>query len=329
MSSSAFRLRICLVPVLALLLGACSPARRSPQTAPTPDDASRASVSGVVSRAETENVALATRPAGFTKIAQQQAGLTTAQRRLVDSLCPLGEPKVDPAFGYGKTHVVARRGYALEHSDADRIPIWVCERLLPDQLGGNLTRANPFAPDPDLPGNARAELKDYKGSGFDRGHQAPAGDQTVDEQLKNETFYLSNMAPQAPRLNQRIWARLEDQVREWALTRKQLWAITGPLFYDPEEEDPSTADGRVEYTVLNGRVAVPTHFYKLVAAQAANGTWEFLAFVLENKGYPESVKLDQFIVSVQWLEERAGVDLVPKLPSAQAGVLSSRPSLWP
>ena len=160
-------------------------------------------------------------------------------------------------------------------------------------------------------------------------HQAPAGDQTVDETLKNETFYLSNMSPQAPLLNQKIWARLEDQVRQWATNRHEVWVITGPMFYDPDEEDPNTADGRVDYTILNGRVSVPTHFYKLVAAKRSDGKWDLLAFVLENHGYPQSARLEQFLVPIQWAEDRAGIDLLPNLPQSQANVLTQTPTMWP
>jgi DNA/RNA endonuclease G (NUC1) len=113
------------------------------------------------------------------------------------------------------------------------------------------------------------------------------------------------------------------------MARGEVWVITGPLFYDPDEENASTADGRVEYTILNGRVSVPTHFYKLVASHSSTGAWQFLPFVLENRGYPSSTQLGQFIVPVQWIQDRAGIDLVPKLPTSQAAVLSLKPTMWP
>lgn len=97
----------------------------------------------------------------------------------------------------------------LEHSAVEKIPLWVAEHVTAAQFGGDVTRDDKFQPDPLLKPGARAELADYKGSGYDRGHQAPAGNETRDEKLKSETFYLSNMAPQAPRMNQQIWRKLE------------------------------------------------------------------------------------------------------------------------
>jgi DNA/RNA endonuclease G (NUC1) len=72
---------------------------------------------------------------------------------------------------------------------------------------------------------------------------APAGNQTVDDQRKLETFYLSNMVPQLQVHNGEIWAALEDQARDWAHARGKAYIITGPMFYDPAEEAPQTADG--------------------------------------------------------------------------------------
>src|SRR5262249_36778264 len=138
----------------------------------------------------------------------------------IDRNCPFGMPTTDPAWRHGPTRVVVRDGYVLQHSAVDKIPLWVCEQVTRDQLTGSLGRENPFKPDPMLPVGQRAELSDYRGSGYDRGHQAPAGDQTVDRRLKNETFFLSNMAPQSPPLNQRAWAALEDLARSWVLEQK-------------------------------------------------------------------------------------------------------------
>ena len=87
----------------------------------------------------------------------------------------------------GPTELVVRRGYVLEHSSADKTPLWVCEHVTADQLAGHLKRHDKFIPDPNLNG-PKSYPQDYKGSGYERGHQAPAGNQTVDSVLKDETF---------------------------------------------------------------------------------------------------------------------------------------------
>jgi len=146
----------------------------------------------------------AIRPAVHTALAAPQANFTQDQLARIEQNCPFGRPRLDPSFGFGPTRFVIRRGYVLEHSSLDKIPLWVCEGVSKDQLEGSEARTNPFQADPELPAGERAELRDYKNSGYDRGHQAPAGDQTTNLELKRETFYLSNMAPQIPKLNQQI-----------------------------------------------------------------------------------------------------------------------------
>src|SRR5262249_29635414 len=137
--------------------------------------------------------------------------------------------------------------------------------------------------------------------------------QKVDEQLRKETFFLSNIAPQVGRnFNQSVWADLEDTVRGWTRKRKETWIITGGMFYDPAEENPSTADGFVNITVIgDDEVEVPTHLFKIVVAKNAAGAWESLAFVYENTSYPKDEDPENHLQSIDWIEERTGFDFMP------------------
>jgi len=247
--------------------------------------------------------------------------------------CPLGNPVRDTiARSFGPTRVLVRESYSLEHSAHDKIPLWVCEHLSRADVTGSLGRPKPepFAPDPDLAVGERAELKDYRGSGFDRGHQAPSADQTRVPRAQVETYYLSNMAPQAPKLNQQIWKALEDQVRKWVIERGELYVVTGPLFYDPKEESPTTANGLVPHAVIGpDEVAVPTHFFKVVVAPPRDGHgWEAQAFVMENRGYVRPFDLSASLVRLSWLEERTGLTILPQLPRADEAIKMADPVLW-
>lgn len=249
-----------------------------------------------------------------------QAGFTPEEKDIIADKCKFGLPKPQPGAALGQIKVIVRDGYVLGHSSHDRIPYWVCEHAQKPDLAGKLKRKDgnkpdPFKPDPKLDGFPRAELKDYKGSGYDRGHMAPAGDQNRERRLKNETFYLSNMVPQiGPTYNRGIWKALEEAVRGWAIDRNEAWIITGPLFYDPLEEDESTADGEVPYyTIGDDEVAVPTHCYKIVFAKK-DGEWQSIAFVLENKTYGKPFQLKPYIVTVKWIEDRAGLDFFSEFP---------------
>src|SRR5262245_55634777 len=144
-----------------------------------------------------------------TKFTGIEAISAKDQARLDDN-CPDGAPKALPDWPLGKTEMIFRDGYVLEHSSEWKVPYWVCESLDDGDLHGSVPRHDNFRADTTLTPGLRAELTDYKKSGFDRGHQSPAGDQTQSATRKDETFFLSNMVPQNGNQNQQIWAALED-----------------------------------------------------------------------------------------------------------------------
>lgn len=261
-----------------------------------------------------------------------QYALTPAQTASFATNCPSGTPILEPTWDHGPVRPVARAGYALVHSSVDLIPLFVCEGITVAQISGPLPRPEPepFRPEPDLPTDARAELADYRNSGYDRGHMAPSADQTVDATLQADTFYLSNMAPQVGvGFNRSRWMHLEDTVRGWLRSRGGGWILTGPLFFDPEEEDPATRDGVIDYFTVGGNaVAVPTHFYKIVVAESAGGT-EAIAFVYENRAYPNTESIAAHVVAIDWIEARTGLDFLPDLDAATQVALESAPAgLW-
>lgn len=268
---------------------------------------------------------------------QQQSGLTPEQQAMLDDNCPLGTPQRTQPTGvfweHGPTHMVYREGYVLEHSDIDKIPLWVCEKVTAGEAQGNVPRPEPgpFKPDPQLNDGERSEKADYYGSGYDRGHMAPAGNQRSSQRLVDETFYLSNMAPQIGiRFNRHAWKQLELLVRDWAIARGSAFVITGGLFFDPEEESSATADGIIEYfTIGPGEVAVPTHFYKIVVAEDDNGQWQAIAFVMAHRRYDGPQDFSNFIESIDWIEKQTALDFMPNLNPIEANNLESQPSaMW-
>lgn len=275
----------------------------------------------------------ARRPAPQTAL-RTEAGFTPGQIAMIEDNCGLlGMPELDPEYPHGSTEFVIREGYVLQHSSEDKIPRWVCEHVTAQEVASNssVRRRDRFAPDPQLAGKPRAELTDYRRSGFDRGHQAPAGNQNSVQRLKDETFFLSNMTPQTGAHNQQIWADLEHTTRDWVDNGivASAFIITGGFFYDPEEENTATADGIIEYSIIgSGAVAVPTHYFKIVYSPDATGAIQAVAFVHENRGYPRPFNHAAHIKPIDWIEERAGIDFFPDLDpteeqrvEGQAGVL--------
>ncbi len=151
--------------------------------------------------------------------------------------------------------LLCRTGHLLAHSSENKTPIWVAEHLTADKAASTeVPRYNTFQADPDLEKGKRSELSDYKGSGYDRGHMAPAADMKWSQDAMVQCFYLSNMIPQVGKgMNQGIWARLEENVRKWAISRAEVYIFTGLIY-----------DGGVTKTIGKNKVAVPSHIYKIV-----------------------------------------------------------------
>jgi endonuclease G len=221
--------------------------------------------------------------------------------------------------------VLCRLGYVLSHNSEHKTPDWAIERLTPDRFSGPGDRdaqGNPFAADPDLKGGPRAELNDYKGSGFDRGHMAPAASMKFSEDATKESFYLSNMSPQVGKgLNRSIWADLEALTRDWACERGEVIAITGPI-YDTEKPKG----------IGDNKVAIPNAFYK-IAYDPKNH--KAIAFILPNKAIDKKGKkswdvLKDYIVPVSEVESRVDIDFLSALPKRERNRIEPLKSvMWP
>ncbi|CAN7784579.1 DNA/RNA non-specific endonuclease [Variovorax sp. LjRoot175] len=159
--------------------------------------------------------------------------------------------------------------FAVLYSGLSKTPLVVVERLSRAQIedAKDEQRTEQFFPDPRLPAGARAELSDYVGSGLDRGHMAPAGDQP-DQQSMAQSFALSNMIPQDPTNNRKIWSKVEKDVRKFARrAHGAVYVFSGPMFNGPRR------------TIGANRVWVPSAMFKLVYDEAGGRSW---AYILPN-----------------------------------------------
>jgi len=199
-------------------------------------------------------------------------------------------------LGLPGTHgdLLCRKGHLLSHYATYKTPIWVIEHMTTKKARGTLPRDNKFRPDPDLKKGMRAELADYKGTDFDRGHMAPSADMRWGRQAMKECFYLSNMVPQVGvGMNQGIWKDLEEHVRNWVMNRGELYLFTGPIY-----------DGGIQQTVGKNEVAVPSHLYKIVYDPIKA---EAIAFIMPNQKL-DSADMPKYIVTIREIEKKAGLD---------------------
>lgn len=221
------------------------------------------------------------------------------------------------------SHLLVREGYVVEYDSRLKLPIWIQYELNPIEVTGHAERSDDFRADTEVPYGYRSELSDYSGSDFDRGHMAPAADMKRSINVMSESFLLSNMAPQVGvGFNRHIWKNLEDAIRGWVQQRGGLTIITGPVFYP--------ADNKITYQLIgDNRVAVPTHFFKIVLDNNDQNKPDVLAFLLPNQSL-SGQHYKNFLVSIDNIEKLTGMDFLSDLPkSIQSSIESQTPSeVW-
>lgn len=158
--------------------------------------------------------------------------------------------------------------FAILHSGESKTPVFVAQRLNRASIADTgEKRTDRFFPDARLRSAERASLDDYQGSGFDRGHMAPAGDMPT-AQAMAQSFSLANMVPQAPEHNRGVWAKtVEAATRKYASRATgDVYVITGPVYVPSIAESPS---------IGSGQVRVPRYLFKLVYDEQTNRAWAY------------------------------------------------------
>jgi DNA/RNA endonuclease G (NUC1) len=197
-----------------------------------------------------------------------------------------------------------------------RTPIYVLETLTKDSLTGSKRRVRPqfYEEQSIVQPEYRSKLSHYKNTGFDRGHLAPAADFPHNME---DTFTLSNIAPQNHVVNLSLWNALEEWVRKVVKSQKDnngtVYVVTGPLWLPRRQID----DTKYEYGFLGlGRppslVAVPTHFFKVVAVVRQEKIQQFACFVVQNRDPLPSKKLEDYVVPWKDLEAVTGLQFFPR-----------------
>ncbi|CAH0548704.1 unnamed protein product [Brassicogethes aeneus] len=199
--------------------------------------------------------------------------------------------------------------YVLSYDHRTKVAHWVFEHLTSESVKRNETvdRAKcEFKPDESIHTYFRSNNSDYKGSGYDRGHMAAAGNHKRDQKHVEQTFYLTNMAPQVGRgFNRDSWNRLEKYVRKLTKAYVNVYCCTGPLFLPRKESDGKKY---ITYEVIGANnVAVPTHFYKVVVGETQDGKLEMEAYVMPNQVIDDNVPLSSFQVPPESIEKAAGL----------------------
>ncbi len=206
--------------------------------------------------------------------------------------------------------LISHSFYTLSYSETHEQPEWVYYELsAAEVINVRARRSDNFREDSKVLTESAA-LADYRNSGYDRGHLAPAGDMAFSSRAMNESFYMSNMSPQHPSFNRGIWKKLEELTRSWAVEKSILYIATGPVL----ENGLSTIG-------TNG-VSIPRYYYKAIMDYDESiCKFTTIAFLLPNQ--KSQMSLDSFTISIDSLEGITGMDFYPQLPDSIENIIEA------
>lgn len=220
-----------------------------------------------------------------------------------------GLPRADdPGFDRFGLRILTNSGFTVGYSELYANPLWVAYSLSEPRFPPPRSRPDRFSADPR---SFRAVDGDaFRGSGYQRGHLAPnyAMYRVHGTEAQQDSFLMTNISPQRPNLNQKLWQRLEEAIMDHLLPGQgDLCVITGPIF-----------EG-LPYILPSG-VAIPDGFYKIVVSAGAEP--RVLAFAM-----PQSVNgdepLDRYLVPVDEIERRTGLDFLSALDDRKEQALEA------
>ncbi len=203
-------------------------------------------------------------------------------------------PAPAPAAGIGRLRALCYEAFAVLHNGESKTPLYVVQRLNRAAVDdADEKRTNKFFADARLPRSERAELDDYKRSGYSRGHMAPAGDMPTARAMA-QSFSLANMVPQAMKHNSGPWARIEKDTRSYAhRAQGDVFVFTGPVF-----DNHSSAIG-------NGQVRVPSHLYKLVYDATTHRSWAYWQANDDAERVSKPISYEELV-------QRTGIEFLPR-----------------
>ena len=220
------------------------------------------------------------------------AGLASAQ---INQQCPQftvnGTPQYQPRPG---DQELCKTNYAVIHRCDVKAPVAVFEHLTIATMSGPAKRKDNFRPDPAVAPQCQASLADYAtvGKTHDRGHLSPAGNNTLNDQVMSESFFLSNMLAQNSNNNRGGWRLLEAAERQWAATPgTDFYIISGGIFDDGH---PVTGNG----------LGIPTRLYKIINERNSR---QVQAYLMPNAPITPATDWPKYQTTMTAIEQATGM----------------------
>jgi len=185
---------------------------------------------------------------------------------------------------------LCKTNYAIIHRCDVKGPIAVFEHLTKDKIVGGFKRQDDFRPDPLVAPQCQAQLSDFAGQPYDRGHMSPAGNNTQSAQVMSESFFLSNMVPQVPNNNRGIWKQLETWERNWAMDGGDFYIISGGIY-------------GINHKKIGNGVGVPDVLYKIIIERNSK---KVMAYMMPNAPIPVA-DLPKYQTTMTAIEQATGM----------------------
>ena len=203
--------------------------------------------------------------------------------------------------------VIEHQYFTLSYAEYHEQAEWVAYELQKKQIKNSDFKRPYFVQDRRIPSGS-ADWRNYKKSGYDRGHLCPAADREFDYDAYHETFLTSNISPQNHEFNAGIWNRLEQKTRYWAKKNDGVFIITGGVL-------EAGLKG-----IGDERVSVPNEFYKIIIDKR-NSNYKAIAFLIPNQASDRSFY--EYTTTIDEIEIKTGIDFFPKLSEAKEKELES------
>ena len=211
----------------------------------------------------------------------------------INQQCPQFTPFGTPQYAAQPgDQELCKTNYAVIHRCDVKAPVAVFEHLTVASMSGPAKRKDNFRPDPQVFPQCQATLADYAtvGKTHDRGHMAPAGNNTQNDQIMSESFFLSNMVAQVANNNRGIWKQLETWERDWASKGGDFYIASGGIF---DQGHPVTGNG----------LGIPTRLYKVIFEKNSGQT---MAYLMPNAPLPVA-DLPKYQVPLIEVEKATGM----------------------
>jgi len=212
----------------------------------------------------------------------------------INQICPQftvnGTPQYQPQPG---DQEICHTNYAVIHRCSVKAPVAVFEHLTIAAMSGPAKRKDNFRPDPLVTPQCSASLADYAtvGKTHDRGHMAPAGNNTQNDAIMSESFFLSNMVAQVANNNRGIWKQLETFERQWASAPGTDFYIISGGIYDQG------------HPVIGNGLGIPTRLYKIIIEKNSQ---QVQAYLMPNAALPVA-DLPKYQVPMAAIEQATGM----------------------